>query len=49
MTVFDGSEYRIMNVPVGEVVAFLRDLMRKNKTNNFVLLYLKAKFGIEWR
>ena len=41
--------HRVMNVAMDEVVAFLRDLLRKNKTNNIILLYLKAKFGIEWR
>ena len=29
-----------MNVAVEEVVSFFRDLLRKNKMNNVVLLYL---------
>lgn len=37
-----------MNVAVEEVVLFLRDLLRKNKTNNVVLMYLNAKFGLQW-
>ena len=43
------AEFNTMNVAVDEVVLFLRDLLRKNKTNNVVLMYLNAKFGLQWR
>ena len=38
-----------MNVAVDEVVLFLRDLLKKSKTNNVILMYLNAKFGLQWR
>ena len=38
-----------MNVAVDEVVFFLRDLLKKNKTNKVILMYLNAKCGLQWR
>lgn len=39
----------VMDVGVDMVVLFLRELLRKNKTNKLILLYLNEKFGLQWR
>ena len=38
-----------VDVDVDMVVLFLTELLRKNKTNKLILLYLNEKFGLQWR